>query len=451
MVQDLEERRRQAANTLPLWLGTAQSIRLGVLIFAGLLVIALFFGGVGAWAVFAPLDSAAIATGVIGVETRRKVVQHLEGGIVRDVLVREGDRVSDDQPLVVLDDTQIRTKLDMLKGRYRAALARRARLVAQRDRRDTVPFPEWLVYEALKNAEAEAILLGQRQIFDAQRESVASQSAILRQRIQGHREEFSGLEAQIEAADRQLALIARETEAVKILVDKGLTPKPRLYALQRKSAEIAGSRARNRALIARGQQQVAEIELQILNLEIAMRDEVLRELQQAGSEIADLTDRIDGAADVLRRTVILAPAAGTIVGLQVYTVGQVLAPGDIVLEIVPSGDSLIVEARIDPTDIDVVHRGLNAQVRLTAFPFRSTPMLEGRVTHVSADRLVDEQSGQGYFGAKIVLEEPGTKVEELTLYPGMTAEVFILTGRSTALEYILDPITRTLSRAMREM
>jgi HlyD family secretion protein len=189
----------------------------------------------------------------------------------------------------------------------------------------------------------------------------------------------------------------------------------------------------------------------MIGLDTSLQNRVVRELGEMEATIYDLEEQLRAAEDILRRTVVRAPNSGTVVNLQVFTKGRVLAPGESLLEVVPSGDSLVIEARVDPMDIDVVHSGLRAQVRLTAFPSRNTPTLEGQVIHVSADRLLDPQSGEAYFGVKVVLDQTEKGVAAMTLYPGMPAEVMILTGRSTALEYLLEPITRTLSQAMREM
>jgi HlyD family type I secretion membrane fusion protein len=451
MVKETRRSREGRHSAPPPWLVSTAPLNLRGYLLGGALVIGLFFGGLGTWAAFAPLESAAIAPGVVGVDSRRKLVQHLEGGLVRQILVREGDRVAAGQALIVLDETQIRAELERVTTRHTAAVAQRSRLLAQRDGKASISFPQWLLSSAEVDSDVADILEGQRDVFAAQRRSIASQQAILKQRILRYQEEITGIAGQIEAESRQLALIQLETQGVKTLVDKGLAPKPKLYALQRKWAEIEGSQTHNSALIARARQQIAEMKLRMIGLDTSLRDQVVRELGEIETTIYDLEEQLRAAEDILRRTVVRAPNSGTVVNLQVFTKGRVLAPGESLLEVVPSGDSLVIEARVDPMDIDVVHSGLRAQVRLTAFPSRNTPTLEGQVIHVSADRLLDPQSGEAYFGVKVVLDQTEKGVAAMTLYPGMPAEVMILTGRSTALEYLLEPITRTLSQAMREM
>ncbi len=427
------------------------AIGLGPPVFAGFAIVALFFGGFGVWAAMAPLESAAIAPAVIIVESRRKTVQHLEGGIIRDIVVSEGATVEAGAPLIVLDDTQANAMLELLGGRLRAASARVARLLAERDGAPAIAFPGSLAAAAGASADVAAILEGQRRIFAAQAGSIDSQTAILRQRIAQYSEEIAGLEAEIVAQDSQLALIEREIDGVGQLVEKGLERKPRLFALQRRMAEIEGSRARNSALIARVRQNIGEAELRIVDLGTMRLNDVVQELRDAEAEVFDLRERVGAAEDILNRTIIVAPASGTVVNLQVFTSGGVIAPGESLMEIVPSDDELVIEARIDPNDIDVVHPGLAAHIRLTAFPLRTTPTLEGRVTTVSADRLVDARSGQAYYSARVVFAEGQDEIlSSLELSPGMPAQVMIATGTATALDYMLRPIISSFERALRE-
>ena len=428
----------------------AGRIGLGWPVVAGLLIIALFFGALGSWAALAPLESAAIAPGVVIVDTKRKTVQHLEGGIVGEILVQEGDTVSAGQVIIRLDETQPRAMLELLKGRYRAASALQARLMAERDGRERIDFPDWLLAESDDPKVAE-VIDGQVNIFVARRKALAGQVAIIEQRIAQFAEEIKGLKGQIVAEDTQLRLISDEISVVRDLLAKGLARRPRLLALQRREAEIEGSRSQNEALIARVKQNIAEARLHISELQTTLINEVVKELRDVQSEQFDLTERMRAAEDVLHRTEIRAPIAGTIVALQVHTPGGVIASGEPLLDIVPSEDRLVIEARVDPKDIDVVHPGLPAQIRLTAFPLRTTPMLDGRVAYVSADRLVDKRTGQPYYVARVLFDESQEEVlDDLVLYPGMPAEVMIVTGSGTALDYILKPITTSLNRALRE-
>ena len=419
-------------------------------VIAGLVIIALFFGGFGSWAALAPLESAAIAPGVVSVLGNRKTVQHLEGGIVDEILVREGETVRSGQSLVRLDDTQARATLERLRGRYAAVSALEARLLAERDGRDSVEFAPELAAGRADPAVA-AIIDGQIDIFESRRASLAGQSAILMQRIARYGEEIAGIEGQIAAEDTQLALIGEETAVLRELLEKGYARKPRLLELQRRAAEIEGSRSQNVAAIARAHQDIGEAELRISDLQASRLDEVVQLLHDAQNELNQLDEQVGAAEDILQRTDIRAPQDGTIVDLQVHTAGGVIVPGARLLDIVPSHDRLVVEARVEPDDIDVVEAGLPARVRLTAFSQRNLRRLEGRVMWVSADRLTDERTGQAYFAAWIELtEDPAEVIPGAALYPGMAAEVMIVTGARTAIDYLMAPLAASVDRAFRE-
>ena len=419
-------------------------------VLAGLVIIGLFFGGFGGWAALAPLESAAIAPGVVSVDSNRKTVQHFEGGIIKEILVRDGDVVTQGQLLIRLDDTQPRASLDLLLGRRSAAAALEARLKAERDRQDAVTFPDWLL--ALENdAAVHQALEGERRIFDARRDTMTGQVTVLNQRIAELAEEIKGLEGEIVADNTQHDLILEEIAAVDALLKKGLERKPRLLALKRRVAEIEGNRSSSRARIARVNQSIGEANLRIAELATTRINEVVEQLREVQANLFDIEERINAARDVLARTEIRAVQAGTIVDLKVHTKGGVIAPGEDLLDIVPGEDLLIIEARIDPKDIDVVSWGLPARVRFTAFNQRNAVPMDGRVISVSADNLVDERTGEAYYLARIKLDQdPADFLDGVRLYPGMQAEVMIVTGSRTALEYILSPVRQSMGRALRE-
>ena len=420
-----------------------------VLLVGGAL-IGLFFGGLGAWATLAPLDSAAIASGVLSVEGNRKTIQHLEGGIVAGIEVREGDVVEAGQVLLRLDETQSRAILEQLRTRHQAASALEARLIAERDGRTQIDFPAELTAGDPHPKIAET-LVGETNIFAARRQSLDGQAAILEQRVAQYQEEIEGLEGQIVAESTQLKLLREELEAQETLVEQKLTGTQRLLELRREEAEIAGNRSRHIASIARVKQSIAEEKLKILELDTTRINEVVEELRETQTMIFDLTERIRAAEDVLARTIIRSPLADTIVNLQIHTVGGVVAQGEPLMDIVPRGERLVVQARVDTADIDSVHPGLIAQIRMTAFNHRHLKPIEGNVVSVSADRLTDERTGVPYYLARIELSEKSLSgLDDITLYPGMQAEVMIVTGERTALEYILRPITRSFDRALRE-
>ena len=416
----------------------------------GTLVIIVFFGGLGGWASIAPLESAAIAPGVLSVESNRKTIQHFEGGIVAEILVRDGDRVDAGQALVRLDETQARSMLGQLRSRYHAALALEARLVAERDRLDHIVFGDTLL-QLHTDPKVSDSMLGETNIFNARRDSLVGQAGILRQRISQFQKEIDGLRGQIESESRQLELLSKEVVGLEDLVEKKLSGMQRLLALQRDAAEVAGQRSRHLSAIAQVEQNIAEERLKILELDTQRTNEVVEQLRETETLLFDLSERMSAAEHVLGRTRIDSPLAGIVVDLQVHTVGGVVSPGAALMDIVPIGEKLIIEAQVNPADIDSVHPGLTAQVVLTAFNRRNVAPLEGTVVFVSADRLTDERSVQPYFLARISLpEDPLPAHQELELYPGMQAEVMIVTGERTALEYLVRPVTRSFGRALRE-
>jgi HlyD family type I secretion membrane fusion protein len=419
---------------------------------AALVVIAVFFGGLGSWAALAPLDSAALASARVTVAGNRKTVQHLEGGIVGELRVREGDRVAPGQLLLALDDTQARATLDQLRARYDNLLAREARLLAERSggAAAIIRFPP-LLRERADDPHVANAIAGERSIFEARQAFLMGRERILKQRVVQLKKEIEGLQAQVAAETTQLRLVRDEQDAIETLFEKGMVDKPRLLAAQRAEAQLEGSRGEHSALIARAEQRIGEAELEIIDLSNRFLNEVVQDLAETQADLTDLSQRLKAAEDVLARTEVRAPVGGTIVGLEVHTVGGVVAPGQTILDIVPLEERLELEVQVDPNDIDVVHVGLAAQVMLTAYNQRTTPTLDGRVTRVSADSFSDPRSGRTYFLARVAVEPAERdRVQGVDLYPGMPAEVFIPTGRRTALDYLLAPITQSLGRAFRE-
>lgn len=417
---------------------------------AGVGILAAFILGFGGWATFATLDSAAVAPGVVSVESNRKTIQHLEGGIVSRIHVREGEVVSRGQVLVELDPTRPRAELHQLEARLHGALALAARLHAERDGLDPIAFPEELRRISDTPSASEA-MNGEMRIFSARQDSLAARRGVIEQRIAQFDQEIQGLEGQIAAEATQLDVIRLERDGEQKLVDRKLTGMQRLLALRRDEAEIAGSRSRNVAAIARVRQSIGEERLKILELDTQQMNEVVGELRRTETLIGELQERLRTAGDVAARTRIVAPLDGTVVNLKVHTRGGVVASGETLMDVVPVGETLVVHARVTPDDIDSVHPGLSAQTHITAFNRRNVPPVEGRVVSVSADRLTDERSGLPYFLA--VVELPGTRHpadDSLDLYPGMQAEVMIVTGSQSPMDYLIRPALRSFDRALRE-
>jgi HlyD family secretion protein/epimerase transport system membrane fusion protein len=419
---------------------------------AGVLVIVLFFGGIGWWAASAPLAGAAIAPGVISPDGSRRVVQHLEGGIIREILVNDGSRVRTGDPLIVLEDVQARAGFDALEARYHTLAATQARLMAEQSAAASVSFPAWLVEATSNDPTALEAMVAQRALFDTRAKALEDRKEILRRRMEQLREEIAGLEAQIGADSRQIVLIDEEIRDVEQLYRKGLERKSRLLALQRARADIDGNRAERRARIARAQQAIGETELQIIAQETAQLEAVNEEASQIQFELAEVEQQLAASRDVLQRTLISAPVDGTVVALRFRTAGGVVRPGEPVLEIVPDNEELLIDARLSPMDIDVVRAGLPARVVLPAFQQRHMPQIEGRVRQVSPDAIADPQTGQRFFAVRVQIDRDrlAALAPALELTPGMPAEVYITTGERTALDYLLGPLYDSLRRAWRE-
>lgn len=422
----------------------------GRVVIIGAVIVAVFIGIFGIWAAIAPLNTAAIASGEVMVEGRRKTIQHFEGGIVSEILVKDGSVVEAGQVLVRLQQTQAQAMLSLVDGRSIAARSLAARLTAERDGVKTLTFPVDM-RAAQKDTQVRAAMDGQRRIFDARRNSLASKTALLRKRDAQVRTEIRGLRSQIKADDRQLELIEEELAGIRSLVRRGLVAKPRLLALERRAAEIGGGRGRNVAGVARAQQTIGETQLKIEELKTERLNEIVRELREVESQLHDLGERRSASSDVLSRTEIRAPIGGTVVGLKVATTGGVIAAGEAIMDIVPTNSRLIVEAKVSPQDIDIVRAGLAAQVRFTALSQRNTVPVDGEVVSVSADRLSDQFTPEGYYLARIGLPAGIEKsLGGVTLQPGMQAEVMIVTGANTALGYFMKPVAESFNRAFRE-
>jgi membrane fusion protein, type I secretion system len=416
----------------------------------GLFVIAIFVVGFFGWAAFAPLESAIMAPGVIVVESHRKAIQHLEGGIVKQILVVDGQTVKAGQRLVVLDDTQARADLDLLQDESDGLQAEEARLVAEREDADHIVFPPDLLARA-KDPKVAQDIAGEEKAFATKRQSLQQQVEILTQRKGENARVIAGFQAEQKALETQIGLIAREQNAVQQMVDKGLEPLPRLLALERQAADLTGQRGQMIEKISQVQVNDGETDLQILNLKNQALDDALKDLRDVQSKRFDLLDRIQAARDVLNRTVMVAPVNGKVVDLAIHTRGAVVKPGETVMEIVPSNDALEIEARVRPQDADEIHVGMLAKVDLSAYQTRRLPIIMGKVIYISADRLTDERTGQPYFSAHISVDRKALKdFPQARPIPGEPAQVAIQTGTRTALDYFIEPVRDVIRNGMRE-
>ncbi|WP_046022943.1 HlyD family type I secretion periplasmic adaptor subunit [Magnetospira sp. QH-2] len=408
-----------------------------------------FLGGGLVWSATARLDSAAVAPGVVGVESNRKTVAHLEGGIVSEIKVRDGETVTAGQMLLQLDDTQARATLDLLEKRRMSLRAEQERLRAERDGAEAINFPDDLLDKADKPEFAE-ILVGQIDLFQSRLERMAGQQKVITERIAKLGKEVVGYKAQAAAHQERLALLREEQIVLDKLGKKGLVPKTQLLEIKRRIAEAKGHVGDYAARIARSEEAVAELRAQAAQPREQQRAQVAEQWQKVRVRLNELEEKIHAASDILARTGVRAPMAGRVVDLRVHTPGGIVQPGEPLLDLVPNADRLMVDLRIDPKDIDVVRVGMAAQLRMTAFNARATQPLEGTLVSVSADRMVDPVSGRAYFAGRVqpALQQKGFDMARLG--SGMQAEVLLVTGERTVLDYLTEPVFRSLHRAGRE-
>lgn len=417
----------------------------------GGVMIVTFLGGFLAWGALAPLAGGAVAAGVISPDGSRRVVQHLEGGIIANLEVKDGDRIVAGQTLVRLESVQADTAMRGQLHRYRTLLAMRARLTAEQQGRAEIEFPPELMATGTSD-ELKTVLDGQRTMFETRRTSDRRQRDILKRRIEQSHHQIKALEAQATSTSQQLDLIAEELKGKRYLLQKELIRKSEVLSLERARAEIEGRRGEYLGMISRAEQQIGETEVQLLALDAERQDEVSEQMDKVRVELADVTEKLQLTRDVLARTTIAAPISGTVVNLRFKTLGGVIKAGDPILDIVPIEETLLIEARISPVDVDVVHPGLPAQVHLTAFSRWELPRIDGTVRSVSADAMVDQTTGQTYYLAKV--EVNPNELEQfkdlIELQAGMPAEVLIVSRERTFLDYLAEPFRNVMRRGFRE-
>jgi HlyD family type I secretion membrane fusion protein len=439
--QDLQDGRRD--------LGLREATRRQRLL--GWTVILLFFGGGGTWAWLVPLASAAVAPGVVSPEGKRKTVQHLEGGIIRAIHVQPGSTVRAGDPLVTLEDVRARTEYAVLQDQLHALQASIARLEAEQAGRDRLVFPAEL--DALRGQPTVARLLADQEgLFQAHHTVRAGRRRITTQRMVQLEAENESLQQQIDAGTTQLELIGTEIAAVQKLVGKGLERMPRLLSLQRTEAQIRGENAALRGRIASNTEAIAQARLENLTTEQQERQVASHQLDETRKLLDEVRNRLPSSEDALARTVLRAPVEGEVVDLQATTIGGVVKPGEPILDILPARAELVIEAHLQPAAIKDVRRGLPARVVLTAYPQRNLPIIHGVVREVSADRLTDPRTGQPYFEAQVAVDagELAGLDGEVALMSGMPAEVMIITGERTFLDYLLRPLYDSVRKSFRE-
>jgi epimerase transport system membrane fusion protein len=414
----------------------------------GLFIFFLVFGVFGFWAGFAPLDGAARAAGVVTVKSYKKVIQHLEGGIVAEILVRNGDVVAAGDPLLVLDNTQSLAQLGIANALFVALKSREARLLAESSGSESISFATVLI-QAGSNAGAE--MASERQIFLARKAARDGEVEVLEQREDQLASRVTGLEAVRTSKLELAASYSEELVDVRELLEEGFSDKQRLRELERSYSSYNGEAADLTANISSTQMQIGETRLQILQQDKDFLNEVVNELGEVRTRLKDSEERAVALRDIVRRTSITAPADGIVNGMQIHTIGGVVRAGVDIAEIVPQLDELIIEANVSPMDIDRVTVGQEATISFSAFSSGLVPTIYGKVIGISADSLVDQNTGAPYYLARVEVTPEGmSDMGDLVLVSGMPAEVFITTGARTFLQYLFKPFTTALSRSFIE-
>lgn len=418
------------------------------LILAGVCVIGVGFGGFGAWAVTAHLDNAAVAMGTVVVDSKRKTVSHLEGGILKRLVKLEGERVQQGDPLLLLEDARQRAELQQLEAKRIGLEAKLARLRAEQTDAKEITFPETI--DAAGNAIAREVVTAERTFFRARAQVHRGKIEIQQRVIEQHQAEADALKAQIDANRFQRSLIDEETRIMADLYEKRYAKRSQLVELQTKQSELIGRGGEAAAHKAKAEQAVAGANLEILSIGLERQSEIARELQEAQLALSEVTERIVQAQDILRRLVVTAPQEGIVANIRMRTAGSAIAAGEPILDIVPENEPLIVEARVDPRDIDAVRAGSETRIRLTAFNSRLLPPLIGKVSYVAPDQLVDEKTGMPYFVVRAEISPESLADKKLTLQAGMAADVLIVNGSRRAIDYLLSPFKDSFNRAFRE-
>jgi HlyD family secretion protein len=428
--------------------GTRFSIKRHLIV--GLSVVILLAGGLGGWASTAQISGALIAPGSIVVESNVKKVQHPTGGVVGELRAHDGDVVKAGDVVVRLDDTVTKASLAIVTKNLDGLWARAARLEAEQRGLDKVTFPPMLTSRA-KEPEVNAIIASETKLFEVRVNGRTGQKAQLRERIVQLNEEISGLTAQERAKDQEIALVEKELAGVRDLYDKHLVQMSRLTTLERDAARLAGERAQYIASRAQAKGKITEIELQIIQVDKDVVSDVSKDLRETNDKIGEFVERKVTAEDQLRRVDIRAPQDGMVLQSSVHTVGGVITAGDAIMLIVPQSDDLLVEAKVNPQDIDKLQLGQKTLLRLSAFNQRTTPELNGVVTRVSPDTTTDQRTGQPYYTIRVSM--PPAEIQRLgdvKLIPGMPVEAFVQTGDRTLLSYLIKPLSDQLMRAFRE-
>ena len=417
---------------------------------AGAAVVFFLTFGVGVWATTTEIAGALISPGTIVVESNIKKVQHPTGGVVGELRVKDGNRVKAGDLLVRLDDTITRANLAIVTKTLTELTARKARLSAERDGAENIKFPEVLMAQ-VGELDVAQIMAAEVRLFELRRSARAGQKSQLRERINQANEEIVGFAAQKAAKEQEVAFIENELKGVRDLFQKNLVPITRLSQLEREATRLGGERGQLIAATAQAKGKIAELQLQIIQVDQDLSSEVAKEMREIDARIGEFVERRVSALDQLKRTDIRAPQDGTVFQSTVHTIGGVIPAGEPIMMIVPDSDQLTVEAKVNPQDIDKVQVGQSVTLRFTSFNFRTTPEISGSVSQVSADITTDQRTNQSYYTIRIGMPpEEVARLGNVRLVPGMPVEAFVKTGDRTVMSYLIKPFSDQINRAFRE-
>ncbi|WFU22294.1 HlyD family type I secretion periplasmic adaptor subunit [Bradyrhizobium sp. CB1717] len=417
---------------------------------AGWIIVAVFFGGIGAWALTAPLNGAVVANAVVKVEGNRKSVQHLDGGIVKELRVREGDKVRSGDLLIVLDETQARAEYEVLTQQWAVLRATEVRLLTELDHGSGLVMPSDLRARS-EDPYLKSVWNGQVSQFESRRAALEGQRSVIREKINQLGSQIVGAQAQVKSFTDQINSVHSEAKDIAPLVERGLIARPRILQLERTAYGLEGQIADSNANIAKARQAIAEQEQQMAQLDNDRMTDVTKDLRDTQAKILEVIPKAMNAKAVLGRMEIRAPYSGQVVGLNVFSVGGVIQRGDKILDIVPEQDGLTIEAQVAVEDISDVHPNTRAEVHLTAYKQRIVPIIHGDVIQVSADRLTDPKSNNPYYTAFVRIDQDElAAMPNIKLYPGMPATVMIPTVQRTAFEYLVGPLIMSFNHSFRQ-
>ena len=417
----------------------------------GLLVLLLGFGGFAAWAGFAPLDAGVTAEATVQVAGNRKSVQHLEGGTVDEILVTEGDHVEQGEVLIRLNATRALAEQGVVSAQYIIAKVTEARLLAERDGADTITVDPIVETRFKDDPRFQRALAAQTRLFQTRRDALEGEIGILRENLAGAEQQLAGLEEVQKSRKSQIGYINRELKGVRELAKEGYLPRNRMFELERDAAQLQAALSNDVVEAGRTRNQIAELKLRILQRAQEYQKEVQSQLSDVAKEASALGDRLAAIDYTVRETTIRAPISGHVQNLSIHTVGGVIGPGTLLMEIVPVDASYLVQARVPIQSIDRVEPGLDVEISFPALNQRTIPNIPGEVLTVSADRLVDEATNIPYYLAQVQVKPEG--VEQLkneTIRAGMPAAVLIRLGERTMLNYLLKPFLERLDRSFKE-